>query len=502
MDLVRAATPDLVSEQMARWRVDQSVPADPVCEKSEAAEDRMGASRGVNIAPGCDDDGWVVPPPVELCDGTRLQLHKDGEALHAGFEAIRAAKSRVCLEFYIWADDVTGNAFADLLCDKARQGIRVYVLYDSFGSRGLFGREPELFARMRAAGVRVEQFHPVRPWECLYSWRPVCRDHRKLLLVDNDVAGLGGLNVGAEYAGSWVTPYAPETMKEVGREVAESPPPGKGRRFRKWLKRRAMGPKAHADPLRIGSSPAPSGGSGSAAARDKSGYPAPGDLWRDNAMGIRGPGALKFMSAFAHAWNYTIHGGRMGKTQYWSDLCDGELGVLASSPTINSPLRPTLIRLMREARESIELTMAYFAPDDDLVNTLCRRAKRGVNVRLMLPGLSDVPMVRRAAQSYYERLMSCGVEIYERQGVVLHAKTLVVDRNVSVIGSANLDYRSIEYNLELSAIVRNATFGQQVHDLFENDVRYAKRILPEEWRRRPTRDRCIQWAVSRARYLL
>src|SRR5688572_5146509 len=93
-----------------------------------------GTSSGVNISPGSDDDGWVVPHPVRLSEGTHVQLYKDGEALHAAYEAIRAARRRVCLETYIFADDDTGRAFAGLLGEKARQGVQVFVIYDSFGS--------------------------------------------------------------------------------------------------------------------------------------------------------------------------------------------------------------------------------------------------------------------------------------------------------------------------------------------------------------------------------
>jgi cardiolipin synthase len=161
-----------------------------------------------------------------------------------------------------------------------------------------------------------------------------------------------------------------------------------------------------------------------------------------------------------------------------------------------------MCRLMRGARESLLLTMAYFVPDDTLIDELCRAAKRGVRVRLMLPGRSDVRVVQIAARSFYECLMSAGVEVYERQMVVLHSKTMVVDGRTSVVGSVNLDYRSIEYNMELSTIVRSEPFGRQMIDLFENDVRYAKRISLSEWRKRPWQDRCVQWAVSRARYLM
>jgi cardiolipin synthase len=165
-------------------------------------------------------------------------------------------------------------------------------------------------------------------------------------------------------------------------------------------------------------------------------------------------------------------------------------------------LRPFLNKLFHEARRSIWLTMAYFAPHDDLIEELCAAARRGVRVRLMLPGRGDVAALMVAARSFYETLMTAGVEVYERQGVILHAKTMVIDGMIGMIGSTNLDYRSIEYNLELSALVRSAAFGRQVEALFENDVRFAKRMSLGSWRRRPTWDRVVQWMVSRARYLL
>ena len=83
----------------------------------------QGTSAGINIEPGSNDDGWEIPPPVMLEDGTRVQLYKDGEALHAGFDAIKEAKKRICLEVYIFHSDDTGWAFANLLSARARQGV-------------------------------------------------------------------------------------------------------------------------------------------------------------------------------------------------------------------------------------------------------------------------------------------------------------------------------------------------------------------------------------------
>jgi cardiolipin synthase len=403
---------------------------------TQPSDGQGGVSSGINIAPGSEDDGWLVPEPVVLDDGSRLQLYKDGEALHAAYAAIGAAQRRICLEIYIFHSDDTGWAFCHRLCDKARQGVAVYVLYDSFGS---INTDPRLFATLRAAGVHLQEFHPMLPWRCTYSWRPINRDHRKLLVIDDEMAGLGGLNVGAEYAGSWVV-------------------------------------------------------SGSAAC----------DPWRDNAIGIVGPSARLLLRSFAKTWHYVTHGGRIGRAEFSHNLTLAEpgLGLLASTPTLDSPLAPLMTHLIRQARREIALTMAYFAPSDALIDKLCRAARRGVHVRLMLPGQSDVRLLLIAARSFYETLMCAGVDIYERQGAILHAKTLVIDGETSVLGSANLDYRSVEYNCELSALVHSRPFGRQMQTLFENDVRYARKISLKEWRRRPLRDRLTQWAVSRTRYLL
>ncbi|MGE5607747.1 MAG: phospholipase D-like domain-containing protein [Bacillota bacterium] len=398
-----------------------------------AGHKQAGMAPGINIRAGNHDDGWIVPSPVILSDGTGVQLYKDGEALHAAYDAIKAAKRRVCLEVYIFRSDPTGRAFAELLAYKARQGLQVFVIYDSFGS---LDSDPVMFEQMARAGVRLGSFHPIKPWECRYSWRPANRDHRKLLLIDDDTAGLGGLNIGGEYAGSWVVPS----------KLKNAP-------------------------------------------------------WRDNAIGIRGPAAGLLRIPFARTWRYVEHGGKLSNLALFHNVQGGEFGVLASVPTRHSPLAP-LRSMLREARSSILMTMSYFAPPDDLIDELCHAARRGVKVRLMLPGQCDVRILMTAARAFYEKLMSAGIEIYERQGAVLHAKTMCIDGYTTVLGSTNLDYQSIQYNCELSVIIRSREFGLQLHQLFANDIGYARRINLSEWRRRPTYDRLVQWAVMRARYLL
>ena len=422
---------------------------------------------GLNTEPGVGDDGWHTPPPCHLRDGTRLQLYKDGEAAAAAFRAIEHAQDRVLLEVYIWPGDATGERFSELLARKASEGVQVFVLYDAFGC---LLTPPEIFNRIERAGGNIVEFHPLNPWRSRWGWRPANRDHRKLLVVDQHIAGIGGLNIGDDYAGTWV-----------------------------------------AEDARV----------------------APEDLWRDAGMGIVGPGAGACAEAFRRAWQYAVKRGpmrratfahalhlpapakgkRIGKSREGGDarafrsvedvLRDGhDLGFVGSAPSLSSPLRPFLHGLIRSAQKSLSLTMAYFAPDDQLIDALCSASRRGVKVRLMLAGRTDLRLLVIAGRAFYSRLLDAGCEVYEREHAMLHQKSIVADGKVAVLGSTNLDYRSIEFNLELSAVVRDEQFAGQLDDLFDHDVRYAESFDRERWRRRPWRDRFVQWSVSRLRYAL
>src|SRR5687768_6058822 len=271
---------------------------DPACADPETGDaPAAGVSPGVNIAPGSDDDGWIIPEPTRLADGTTVQLYKDGEALHVAYDAIAAAKFLICLEVYIFANDETGRAFTDILCRKAREGVRVYVLYDDLGSLGA----GELFKRLAAAGVRLASFHPVLPWELKFSWRPWNRHHRKLLVIDNEIAGMGGLNVGGNYAGSWVVRNVRNLSGRVAGERV-------GRAMGSAAARVAGGSKAKSA---MPSSGAIGDTNGEAAAENPA-----CDFWRDTSVGIRGPAARQFQQAFARSWAYVSRGGRIKRAEF------------------------------------------------------------------------------------------------------------------------------------------------------------------------------------------
>lgn len=414
----------------------------------------------MNTEPGCADDGWIPPPPVTLSDTTKVVLYKDGEGLRAAYDAITHARKMIALEVYILRDDATGNAFVDLLCKKARDGIRVHVIVDSFGSDH---RKRHLFKSMRQAGAKVIEFHQIRFWENKYSYTPWQRDHRKMLMVDDHIGGLGGLNIGDEYAAKWIAHDARTN----------------------WL-------------------------------------------MRDNSIGLIGPASAMLRRAFARTWHYAQQGGPIRHTQAIENIrlahsakglrlgkqkerqrplhppamMTGPVALLATSPTLSSPLRSLLYSMLYHAQTSVRMIMAYFAPDDQLVDQLCDAAKRGVKVQLIFGAMSDWNFMIVAARSFYARFLDAGVEVYERQGAVLHAKTMTVDGRFSMIGSTNLDYRSIELNLESSVVIDSTEFCNQVDRLLDLDIRFSKRFKREEWHERSLRDRVGEWIVSRMRYLL
>ncbi len=414
-----------------------TLPDEVVVHVPEHSARQAGIARGLNIVPGMDDDGWEVAEPVQLSDGSVVRLLKDGEALRAWHDAVKAARQSIFIETYIFADDQTGKAFCDVLVSKAREGVHVYLLYDSFGSKAT---PYEFFHQMERAGVHVREFHPIAPWRCNFSWRPFNRDHRKLTIIDGQVAGLGGLNIANEYGGSWIIGHTPELD----------------------------------------------------------------NLWRDCGIGIEGPAVEALASSFIRTWSYVSRGGRFNRAllNHNLDGSEGPVGVLSAVPSLASQMSYMLGNLLQHAKRSICLTSAYFAPSDDLVEVLCRAARRKVKVRLMLPTKTDSLTMVTAARSFYAQLLSAGVEVHERQHAKLHAKTVVIDEEISVLGSTNFDYRSIDYNCELAVVIRSRLFAAQMLRLFEHDVSFSRCIDPKVWRRRPHRDRLIQWMVNRSRYLL
>jgi cardiolipin synthase len=149
------------------------------------------------------------------------------------------------------------------------------------------------------------------------------------------------------------------------------------------------------------------------------------------------------------------------------------------------------------ARRNLWITNSYFAPGRRAVRLLGDAVRRGVDVRLLLPGKTDVPVVRRAGHGYYTDLLEQGVRIFEYQASVLHAKSLVADGYVSVVGSTNLDFRSFLFKSECDLVILDPGTAAVMEDAFRRDMEESEEILLEPWRRRPLGrqigDRLARW---------
>jgi len=341
--------------------------------------------------------------PVLVPSDNSFELFTEGDELYrAMLAAIAAARQQVDLESYIFADDEVGWWFAKALAERARAGIRVRVHLDAAGS--LFWISRRLKTYLRQQGVAVKWFHR---WSWRRPWRYNRRDHRKLLVVDNRRAYLGGFNIHRE-----------------------------------------------------------------------SSYALYGDKrWRDTHVAMRGPLARDAGQLFDAFWR--------GHRRWLPDSVSGDsILVHNHTRTCRHRLRCIYADAFVGARHCIYLTTPYFVPDHHTQQGLKTAARRGVDVCVIVPHKSDVRLAQRAARFAYANLLAAGVRIYEYLPRMLHAKTVVVDGEWAMLGTANLDYRSLFVNYELNLVTRDPGLSSELEQQFLGDLADSVRILPARWERR------------------
>ena len=376
-----------------------------------------------------------------LVPGNDVRLLNDGPATYqAMFEAIERANDHIHLEFYTIDDDPdTGRPLADLLLAKRAQGVAVNLIYDGVGS---IDTPREYFKRLRDGGVNAVEFNPVNPLAAATGWRLNHRDHRKLTIVDGKVAFTGGINISGVYSS--------------GSSVSDS------------RAQRSEG-------------------------------------WRDINIRIEGPVVADLQKEFLE--NLKKHCKDPVDERNWFPKIEAKgkhpARVIASSPDDAVPaIYVTLVSAIRNAARSVYLTMAYFAPDPQTLNALKGAAARGVDVKLILPSYTDFWGILYAGRSHYTDLLQAGVQIYERQERLLHAKTVVIDGVWATVGSSNIDWRSFLHNEELNVVVLGRDFGQQMEDLFGRELRESRRVMPDEWANRSVGSRIKERAARIWEYWL
>jgi cardiolipin synthase A/B len=378
---------------------------------------------------------------VDLYRGNQTRLLVDGPATFAAMKAaIAKAQRRILLESYIVEDQGVAAEIATLLLRKAAQGVRVTMVYDAVGS---ISTPDQFFERLNAGGVATCAFNPVNPVKRPGYWGINHRDHRKLLLVDDQVAFTGGINISRVYgSGSF-------SRSRVAKPVTDALEDG----------------------------------------------------WRDTQIEIRGPAVAAMVDLYTATWRDQGCKGELGPAAPRSEAREpGEriVKLIASDPRDEvNRIYTTLLGAVEASRRSVQLTMAYFAPGEDFVAALCDAAQRGVKVELVLPGRSDFALILHAGRSYYTTMLDCGIKLYEMERAVMHAKTAVIDGVLSTVGSSNLDWRSLVSNNELNAIVLGDDFGAQLAALFAKDRAASVAIEPAQWRQRGIKQRALE-LVGRA----
>jgi cardiolipin synthase len=339
------------------------------------------------------------------------------------YAAIMAARDHINMETYILDDDEVGQRFAQALIAKRGQGVQVNLIRDSVGT---LGTPPAFFQQLTDSGVKVLEFNPINPLLSRKEWALNQRDHRKLLIVDGRTAFLGGINISSVY----------------------------------------------------------SGGSFSHRSRQR---PDGGAAWRDTDLQLQGPVVAELQKLFLATWESQKGAPLPGKNYFPPPEHAGPHVVRAIGSSPDEPyslIYATLLSAIASAEVSVNITNAYFAPDPQLLDALEAAARRGVGVTLILPSQTDSWLVFHAGRNYYDRLLRAGVKIHERQGVILHSKTALIDGVWATVGSTNLDWRSFLHNYELNAVVLGPEFGKQVQTMFDKDLAASDAITLERWQRR------------------
>ena len=387
-----------------------------------------------------DGIALIQDPSEHFVQGNQLRLLRNGSAAFPEMlAAIASAKQQVLLEMYWFASDSIGRKFAAALSAAAQRGVEVRVIFDAVGS---VGASDDMFEELERDGVQVIEFNPIAPWKQRFRLSKLTRrDHRKILIIDGRIGFTGGINI-ADY----------------------------------WL-------------------PRDDGGGG----------------WRDDMVRIDGPAVAGLYDCFARAWA-RLRGSKLKLTgfarQPLSLASEGQSRGQAVRVLGQHFLRTqrqisrAYLHYLRRADRSIFIANSYFVPDGRVLRALSNAARRGVDVRIIVPGQSDVDIVRHASRAVWARLLRAGVRIFEWDESVLHAKSAVVDGIWSTTGTFNFDYLSLRVNLEVNISVLDARFASTLERSFLEDFEQCREVSRVDFRFRPLGQRLLEFIAYRLRKFL
>ncbi len=334
-------------------------------------------------------------------------------------QALSQAKNHIHLEYYIYENDITGNQIAEVLIQKAQEGVEVRFMYDDFGSHGL-GKK--FINKLQVAGVQTAPFYKIK-WYALAN-RLNYRNHRKIIIIDGQITFVGGINMSDKYRNDL------QTSKHL--------------------------------------------------------------FWRDTHLMITGQASSYLQYLFLCDWNFCSQNNLEYDAKYFPTTTQSEtlknnvVQIAASGPdSIQPVIFYSLLEAISSAKKSIYITSPYFIPGESLMDALIIAVQSGLDVKILIPGQSDSVMVNAAASAYYTELLQYGAKIYKYSKGFVHAKTMVIDDDLAIVGSANMDYRSFDLNFEVNAMVYSTTISKQLQAVFIEDLIESDEIDANAWLNRP-----------------
>ena len=360
---------------------------------------------------------------LPLVPATAIDLvHRGDHHFDRVLEVVARARQRVDVEMYQIRRDPIGWQLCSALSAAARRGVRVRLLADRFGC----ARVGDWLPMLAVDGVAMRWYRPFRPWR----W-PLARTHRKLVVVDAEVASIGGLNFAAEFS-----------EQHVGARA-----------------------------------------------------------WRDVGVWLRGPVVALLGQQFGWAWRRESAGDvaepEIGSGGGVLDLGSGRVCALAGGLDGRTGNAETTFAMLHCARHEVLLATPYFIPEARLREALCQAARRGVRVVVAVPRLNDIACFKQASRFFYQRLLTAGVQVWERRDRMVHAKVAVVDGQVAAVGSMNLNRQSLHGNSETLLLTSSPRAVRDIHSLIEVEAAAASEaIAPPVWARRPDRRRLAELAAA------
>lgn len=362
-----------------------------------------------------------------LTQDNDVRVFNDGrDKFDALLEDLENAKDHIHFQYYIIRLDNLGKKITDVLIRKAKQGVKVRVLFDDIGSRGLHKRH---LKELIEAGGEVEAFFPaVLP---LINPRLNYRNHRKIVVIDGRIGYIGGFNVGDEYLGL----------------------------------------------------------------NKKFGY------WRDTHLRIEGSALHPLQTRFILDWNQASDNQDIEYDERYFPAIPrkGSVGmqIVSSGPDEEwEQIKDGYLKMIFLAKKYIYIQTPYFIPDVSFLDALRIACLSGVDVRIMIPNKPDHIFVYWATYSNVGKLLKTGARVYIYEKGFIHSKQIVVDDELSTVGTANIDVRSFKLNFEINAFIYNREKSHELAELFEEDIQYCTELTYEMYLQRSRRIK-IKESVSR-----